>query len=110
MVKSEEFFEKLEARLAAIDPNNRKILHVYKFIITDETGKVLKSWILDLIQVKVYESTTDEAEVTLTLNDSILDDITTKKIVLAKALEDGLAKVEGNGELLTLLKEHFIEI
>lgn len=104
MVKSDEIFKKIEARLAQIDPANRTVLHVFKFVITDDSGKVLKTWILDLKAVKLYESATDAAEVTLTLSDSTFTDICTKKLDSIKALNDDLVAVEGNMELIFLLK------
>ena len=104
MVQSDEVFKKIEARLTKIDPTDRKVLHVFKFVITDDSGTVLKTWILDLKQVKLYESSTDEAEVTLKLSDSTMVDITTGKLDSTKALNDDLIDVEGNLELIYLLK------
>lgn len=104
MVASDEIFKKIEARLAKIDPNNRQVLHVFRFIITDDSGKTLKTWILDLKQVKLYESNTEEGEVTLKLSDKTMVDVATGKIDSIKALNDDLIDVEGNLELVFLLK------
>lgn len=103
MPASDEIFKKIEARLAKVDASDRKVLHVFKFVITDESGAPLKSWILDLKTVKVYESTS-EAEVTLTLKDSTMVAICTGALDSTKALNDDMIDIDGNLELVTLLK------
>lgn len=103
MVKSDEVIEKIKSRLAKIDPNDRKVLHVFKFIITDDNGATLKTWILDLKEVKIYESNI-EAECTLKMKDSTMFDICTGAMDSTKALNDELIDVEGNLELILLLK------
>jgi hypothetical protein len=40
---SDAVFEKIGARLQKIDPNDRKIQHIYKFIIKKD-GAVVKTW------------------------------------------------------------------
>lgn len=42
-MKSDAIFKKIEARLASIDPNDRKVVYVFKFQITDESGAVVKT-------------------------------------------------------------------
>lgn len=49
-LKSDAIFEKIKARLATIDPNNRQVLHVYKFQIK-QGGKDVKSWSKFLINL-----------------------------------------------------------
>lgn len=105
VIGSEEVFKKIEARLLKIDPNDRKVLHVFKFTITDESGTALKSWILDLKEVKVYEAKNNEpGEVTLTMKDSTMVAITNGTLDSTKALNDDMIDVDGNLELIQLLK------
>lgn len=40
---SDPLFKKIVDRISKIDPNDRKVLHIYKFNITKD-GKVIKSW------------------------------------------------------------------
>jgi putative sterol carrier protein len=103
MVQTDEIIKKIEARLAKIDPNDRKVLHTYKFILTDDAGTVVRTWILDLKNVKVYQGT-DAAECTLTMKDSVFFQICTGALDSTKALNDDLIDVDGNLELITLLK------
>jgi putative sterol carrier protein len=53
---------------------------------------------------KLYEGD-DEADCTITVDDQLLSEIIERKTDAIEALEKGLLKVEGNGELLKALKE-----
>lgn len=103
MTTLNDVFAKIQARLAKIDPADRKVLHTYKFILTDDAGVVLKTWILDLKVVKIYEGT-DDAEITLKMNQSTIISIVTGALDSTAALNQDLIDVEGNLELLYLLK------
>lgn len=104
MVASDAVFARIAERLTKIDKNDRKVENVYKFILTDDSGAVIKTWILDLKQVKLYESQTADAECTLKLKESVMIDICDGKLDSMKALNDDLIDVDGNLELLYLLK------
>ncbi|XP_058813824.1 uncharacterized protein LOC131677798 [Topomyia yanbarensis] len=101
-LKSDEVFAKIAKRLESIDPNNRTIEHVYKFKIT-KSGKVVKSWILDLKNVKLYESE-DAAEATLTMEDDIMFSIGTGALPAKEAMAQDKMEVEGQVELIFLLE------
>lgn len=103
MPASDEVFKKIEARLAKIDPNDRKVLHVFKFVMTDDAGKAIKTWILDLKNVKLTPGDGD-AEVTLTMKDSTMVEITTGVLDSTEALNKDMIDVQGNLELIYLLK------
>lgn len=103
MVNIEEIFTRIQARLEKIDPNDRKVLHVFKLIITDDDGGALKTWVLDLVQVKLYEGD-DDAEVTLKLKQSTIVDIIEGRLDSTEALNKDMIEVEGNVELIQLLK------
>lgn len=103
MIASDGIFKKLEARLAKNEPNDRDIQHVYKFIVTDEKSKVLKTWILDLKQFKLFVGN-DNAECSVKIKDSTIMDICEKRVDAVDALNDGLVEVKGNFELVFLLK------
>lgn len=100
-----DVFKKIEDRLAKIDKSDRKVLHTYKFILTDDSGAVEKTWILDLKDVKIYEGTT-ETEITLKMNKSTIISIVTGQLDSTAALNQDLIDVEGNLELLYLLKPY----
>jgi putative sterol carrier protein len=100
-----DIFKKIEDRLSKIDKSDRKVLHTYKFILTDDSGAVQKTWILDLKDVKIYEGTVD-AEITLKMNQSTIIDIVTGKLDSTAALNQDMIDVEGNLELLYLLKPY----
>lgn len=101
---SGELFKRIQERLTKIDASKRTVLHVYKFILTDDSGATVKSWILDLKNVKLYESATDEGECTLKMKESTMVAICTGQMDSTKALNDDLIDVDGNLELLQLLK------
>lgn len=102
-LRSDEAFEKIKARLADVDPNNRKVVHVFKFKITKD-GVVVKTMMLDLVKVLVYEGD-DEAECTITIDDELIADIVAKKVDAMTALNEDRVEVEGNLELLYVLKD-----
>lgn len=101
---TDEIFKRIQGRLDKIDPANRTILNVFKFVLTDDSGAVVKSWILDLKNVKLYESATDEGECTLKLKEATMVAICSGQLDSTKALNDDLIEVDGNLELLQLLK------
>ncbi|XP_058467750.1 SCP2 sterol-binding domain-containing protein 1-like [Malaya genurostris] len=101
-LKSDEVFAKIAKRLEKVDPSNRQVEHVYKFNITKD-GKVVKSWILDLKNVKVYESSA-EAEATLTMDDEIMFSIGTGALPAKEAMAQDKMEVDGQVELIFLLE------
>lgn len=105
MAKSDEVFKRIEARMAKIDPANRQVEHVFKFIMLDDAdgSTVVKTWIVDLVAVKLYEGT-DEAECTLKMKESTLLDIFNGVMDATQALNADLIDVEGNIELIAKLK------
>jgi len=109
MAQSDEVFARIAKRMETIDPANRKVLHIYKFIITDNSGTVLKRWILDLKNVKLYESD-DAAECTLTLTDELMVGIGNKTTNAKEALNADKIGVEGELELLWLLEPFLSEL
>lgn len=103
MATLNDIFKKIEGRLAKIDPAERKVLHTYKFVFTDDAGAVVKTWILDLKDVKLYEGTV-ETEITLKMNQSTMIKICTGELDSTAALNQDLIDADGNLELLYLLK------
>lgn len=103
MIRSDEVFKKLQARLDKNDPNDRKIQHVYKFIVTDDNFEVLKVWILDM-KASTLSVADENAECSVKIKDSTIMDICQKKVDAVEALNDGLIEVKGNFDLIFLLK------
>lgn len=99
----EEVFPKIQARLDKVDPNNRKVVAVFKLRIK-QNDEVVKVMMLDLVSVKFYEGD-DEAECTITLDDQLLADIVNKKADALEALNKDLIEADGNLELLYVLKD-----
>lgn len=104
-----EVFKKIEERLTKVDPNDRKVKHIFKIILTDATGKVVKTWILDLVDVKLYEGDI-EAEVTLKMVDKTLIDIISGVLNSTKALNEDMIEIEGNYELVLALKPYIASV
>jgi hypothetical protein len=99
----EEVFSKIQARLDKIDPNNRKVVAVFKIKIK-QNDEVVKVMMLDLVAVKFYEGD-DAAECTIALDDQLLADIVNRKVDAMDALNKDLIDADGNLELLHVLKE-----
>lgn len=99
----EEVFPKIQARLDKVDPNNRKVVAVFKLRIK-QNDEVVKVMMLDLVSVKFYEGD-DAAECTITLDDQLLADIVNKKADALEALNKDLIEADGNLELLYVLKD-----
>ncbi|XP_053681798.1 uncharacterized protein LOC128732551 [Sabethes cyaneus] len=101
-LKSDAVFAKISKRLESVDPSNRQVEHVYKFKIT-QGGKVVKSWILDLKNVKLSESDAD-AEATLIMEDDIMFAIGSGTLPAKEAMAQDKMEVEGQVELIFLLE------
>lgn len=118
---SDAIFDKIAARVAKVDANDRKVKHIYKFKITSG-GKVVKTWskffilkqisnsiliiflfkVLDLVNVKVYVGD-DAAECTLTVEDEVMVALGSGKLTTAEALAQDKLDIDGDLALATLL-------
>lgn len=99
----EEGFNKIRERLATVTESERKVVAVFKFQIMQE-GEVIKTMILDLVNLQLYEGD-DDAECTIKLDDQLLADILEKRVEALDALRENLIEIEGNVELLAVLKD-----
>lgn len=104
-----DIFKKFEARLAKVDEDDRKIQHIFKFIFTDASGKVLTTWMLDLVAVKLYVGDS-AAEVTLKMVDKTMIDIVSGVLDSTKAMNEDKIEVEGNYELVLALKPYLSQL
>lgn len=104
MVASDEFFAKVEARLAKVDKANRKpeMLKTFKFQVTDNSGSVLKTWFLDLVNVTL-EVADKGADCTWIISETNLLDIGNSKLSIQDAIDGGKLKLQGNKDLAPLL-------
>lgn len=104
MVASDEFFAKVEARLAKVDKATRKpeMLRTFKFNVTDDSGSVIKTWFLDLVNVTL-EVANKDAECTWIISETNLLDIGNLKITIEDAISQGKLKLEGNKDYALLL-------
>jgi predicted lipid carrier protein YhbT len=100
-----EVFKKFEARLAKVDENDRKLKYVFKFIFTDATGKVLTTWVLDLVNVKIFVGD-GTADVTLKMEEATMIGMVTGVMDATKAMNEDKIAVEGNYELVLALKPY----
>lgn len=117
---SDAIFDKIAARVAKVDANDRKVQHIYKFKITSG-GKVVKTWskflifiiqvknsnnlfslVLDLVNVKVYVGD-DAAECTLTVDDEVMVALGSGKLTTAEALAQDKLDIDGDLALATKL-------
>jgi len=98
-----EVFAKIQEVLDTVDPNkpDRKAVHVFKIKIT-QNGEVVKTMVLDLVNIKFYEGD-DEAECTLTIPDDILVDIVLNKVETTGLITSGKVTVDGDVELAKVL-------
>lgn len=100
-----DVFKKFEARLTKVDENDRKLKYVFKFVFTDATGKVITTWMLDLVNVKVYVGD-GKADVTLKMQESIMIGMISGTVDATKAMNEDKIEVEGNYELVLALKPY----
>lgn len=100
-----DVFKKFEARLAKVDENDRKLKYVFKFIFTDASKNVLDTWMLDLVNVKIY-SGDGTADVTLKMEDQTMIGMTSGTLDATKAMNEDKIEVEGNYELVLALKPY----
>jgi putative sterol carrier protein len=106
-----DVFKKIEDRLAKVDPNDRKVKHIFKLILTEgtKTGPTKVTWMLDLVNVKLYEGDV-EAEITLKMADTTMIDIMTGTLDSTKALNEDMIDIEGNYELVLALKPYISSV
>ncbi|XP_055698513.1 sterol carrier protein 2-like [Phlebotomus papatasi] len=97
--KSDAIIEKIKVRLTKIDPNNRQVEHVYKFNIT-VGGKVAKTWVLDLKNVKVFEGDSPDVECSVTVSDEDFFAMGSGTLSTKDALAQDKIDVDGNLELV----------
>lgn len=104
----EEGLSKVRAYLETLDPENRQVVAIFKIKIKQD-GEIVKSVILDLVKVELYEAD-DYADCIITLNDGVLADILSRKLDALEALQQDLIEVEGDLNLLKVLKEQISKI
>lgn len=104
----EEGLKKIRDRLKTVDPSNRKVVGIFK-IKVKQNGKIVKNIMLDLVKVELYEGDED-AECIITLDDEVFANILSKELDATTALQKDLIEVEGNLELLKVLKEQISTI
>jgi putative sterol carrier protein len=105
MVASDAVFAKIEARLTKVDKTNRKpeMLRTFSFKITDDSGKVIKTWFLDLVNVHL-EVADKSADCTWTVSDKVMTDIGSGAIGIKAAIEQGKLKLGGATDIAGLLE------
>ncbi|XP_037913558.1 uncharacterized protein LOC119653109 [Hermetia illucens] len=107
-LKSDAVIERIRARLGKVDPAKRELTNIYKCRIT-VGGKVVKTWIMDLKNVNLYEGD-DSAECTLVCDDQAFADMADKKMEPKQALEKGQLSVDGEMELAMKLLPYIASI
>jgi alkyl sulfatase BDS1-like metallo-beta-lactamase superfamily hydrolase len=103
MVSSDEVFDKIKVRLTKVDPAKKKLSGTYKFVITDDGGAVIKTWILDLNDIKLTLGD-GSADATLTLSDKAMTEVGSGALSVADAIAQGKLKVVGNPDAAELLQ------
>lgn len=105
MVASDEVFARIETRLGKVDKANRKpeMLKTFSFKITDDSGKIVKTWFLDLVNVKL-ETGEKSADSTWTVSDKVMAEIGNGSLGIKAAIEQGKLKVDGAVETAVLLE------
>ncbi|GAB0096511.1 sterol carrier protein-2 [Sergentomyia squamirostris] len=97
--KSDAVFEKIKLRLTKIDPANRQVENMYKFNIT-VGGKVAKTWVLDLKNVKLFEGDSPDVECTVTVSDEDFFAMGSGTLTAKDAMAQDKLDVDGNIELV----------
>uniref|UniRef100_A0A1L8DZ90 Putative sterol carrier protein 2 n=1 Tax=Nyssomyia neivai TaxID=330878 RepID=A0A1L8DZ90_9DIPT len=101
--KSDAVFEKIKLRIEKIDPANRQVENIYKWNIT-VGGKVAKTWVLDLKNVKLYVGDSPDVECTITVSDDDMYALGTGGLTAKDALAQDKLDVDGNIELALKLQ------
>lgn len=104
MVASDEVFAKIETRLTKVDKSNRQLNEqkTVRFQITDDSGSVLKTWFLDLINVTLVAAD-KPADSTWVVSDKNMVEIGNGSLNIKAAIDSGKLKVEGSTEFALLL-------
>lgn len=104
MVTCDEIFAKIEARLAAHDKSKQKNFNNYKFIITTDDGKVIKTWLLQLKDAVKVVIGDGDADCTMTMSEGTMCDIGTGKLTFEEGIAQGKVKVDGDKDVAVLLQ------
>lgn len=99
----EEIFDKIRARVAAVDPNGpRKVLGV--LLINIQTADGIKNLTIDLKKLKVHEDVCDSPDVTLDIDEETFVQTAKRELPFCDALVSGKAKISGNTDLIATLQ------
>ena len=104
MVASDEVFAKIETRLTKVDKSNRQLneQRTVRFQITDDSGSVIKTWFLDLVNVAL-EAADKPSDCTWTVSDKNMVEIGNGTLGIKAAIDSGKLKVDGSTEFALLL-------
>lgn len=102
-MKCDAVIDKIKARVAAVDPNNRKVVGVFQLNIKAADG--VHAWVVDLKDLKVYEGTVGNACATIAISDEDFIAVGSKQISVADAQAQGKAEITGDKALAAQLFE-----
>lgn len=99
-MKCDAVINKIKERVAAVDPNNRKVVGVFQLKIKAADG--VHDWVVDLKDLKVYEGTA-AADGTIAISDEDFIAVGSKQISVADANAQGKAEITGDKALIAQL-------
>ncbi|XP_067629555.1 uncharacterized protein euc [Eurosta solidaginis] len=95
-MKSEAIIEKIRNKLKDSKPDQRTVLSIFQFNLTEADGKLLKSVVFDFKELKIYDGTTDSADAEITITDDDFYMVGTKATTFERLLAEHKVTVKGD--------------
>lgn len=106
-MKSQPIIDKIVAKLETIDASKRTTFLIFQFNFNNADGSLLKSFVLDLKELKMYEGTANSPDSEISVGDEEFFLWATNQITYDELKSNDKVKITGNLEAVMKLMEKF---
>ncbi|XP_055377825.1 uncharacterized protein LOC129609737 isoform X1 [Condylostylus longicornis] len=106
-MKSDSILERIQLKLNESDPSNRTLTNIFIFHFKDADGNFIKSVVLDLKNLKVFDGSIENPDVEINVSDDDFYLVGTKQISFDNLIETGKVQVNGNQTAFQKMLEKF---
>ncbi|XP_055852911.1 uncharacterized protein LOC129916797 [Episyrphus balteatus] len=106
-MKSQPIIDKIVEKLQTIDASNRTTFLIFQFNFNASDGSLLKSFVLDLKDLKMYEGTAATPDSEITIGDEEFFMWATQQITYDELKANDKVQINGNLEAVMKLMDKF---